>query len=474
MAKLEIKWLPAVGAARYEVREQGPGNTPIERFQNGVPLGPRVDSTRFVFTAAELRPYNISVRAYNRSGVASREPTELTVVTNLRVEGSRIPSDIDLLMYISWDEHTDQNGDILEPTLWKDGLTSDPDVAPVGSAERRRRLRWDQGRTGNTMWLEFGDGGPFSNGGFTVVLPTAEKSGPCNHHIQMGDADSGTAAGRKQLFFSFIGAIVDRRADAAVNGQTEMDLTDSVTYIQWINPVLMWERGDTFGQNNGQIHQLWSRLDNIVAEDFGYVWGLGGPPWWDGGSNTNIHKNPGVNGFTFLYLPVGGTTIGGDGNALFWPYPWEQGKNSSPGGDGWPVDAGEYCGWLFCALTISPTDAAGNCEFTQWVGQADQDNLVSLGTQVATAPFGNWGRAGAGLHDPASVMTAINHMFSMVLTTDGWYEDQLQLGHFAKYDESRIYARTLSDAEVRGLYNHPGGQKRTENLIEPLRQVFVP
>jgi hypothetical protein len=275
----------------------------------------------------------------------------------------------------------------------------------------------------------------------------------------------GSEAGRKELLEGQCFSMVDRR----VNGHCLMDLQDDVTYTQWINPCLAAGEGDSFTKVGGQRYELWSRLDTVGTKQIGYVWTMGGPPWWDGGANTAIHMNPGVNGFTFVYFPTGGTSIEVDGNALFWPFDWARGFDGLGPNPALAAEQGKYCGWYFCALVIGPVDANGDCEFTQWVGEADGDNLISLGTQIAPAPNGGWTLAGAD-----NVMTAVNGMNTDVGPTDSGYENTTQTSKFAKYDESRIYGRALSDAEVRGLYNFPGGQKRAENLMESPRQVNIP
>ena len=99
---------------------------------------------------------------------------------------------------------------------------------------------------------------------------------------------------------------------------------------------------------------------------------------------------------------------------------------------------------------------------------------MNLGTQIGPAPDGGWGLPGSSGQFPADTMTSINSYFTMVFDDDSRYEDLLSIGGFAKFDESRIYSRVLSDAEICGLYNHPGGQKRTENPMEPERQVAQP
>ncbi len=485
MARLEIKWLPAVGAARYEVREQGLGNTPIERFQSGMPLGPRVDSTRFVFTAAELRPYNISVRAYNRSGVASREPTELTVSVGLNAQGSRLPTDIDLVMYLSMDEHIDQNGDLVEPQIFPDGTLP---VMPPGSAEQRRRMRWDQGYAENHMVIATSKIAPGSSGGITGTHATSQKSSPSNHHVEFGDTTAGTPFGRTQIF-GHIYMLVDTRAGGATGGQTDVDFLDNFTLLGWVNPCLIWQRGFTADSQGGHRIVLWARHGKSDSTPSGSTvrgWWLylGGPPFIGNQlNNTDIHRDDGVNGFCFVYLREGhepGSLDDEDedqnGNAAFWPFEYEQGLDNN---DIAPIDGGKYCGWIFFAMTCSPV-SNGEVTLGMWAGLIDQDNLVHLGNivkpELRRSMWTPPDEDPAGPHTMPTTNIAIGTTFAHAAVDGTHIEDPLadSDGDFVKHDEMRIYSRALSDAEVRGLYNHPGGQKRTENLIEPLRQVFVP
>lgn len=484
MARLEVKWLPAVGAARYEVREQGLGDTALERYESGIPLGPRVDSTRFVFTAAESRPYNLSIRSYNRTGVASREPKEITVTPG-GAEGARVPSDIDLVMYLSMDEKFDQNGDLMEPQIFPDGTIP---IMPGGSVEQRRRLRYDQGISENHMVVGTDISSPITIGGRTVVHATSEKQSPSNRHIQMGDADDGTAAGRATLGHSEIHLIVDPRTGGAIGGQTDADFLDNFTLVGWINPVLIWQKGWTADDAAGHRIILWSRhgaydVDPSGVGTRGWALYLGGPPWFASNiDNGDIHRNDGVNGFCFIYLQEGtySSRYGGsgsdeelldNGNAAFWPYEYERGLDNL---DNPPVDEGKYCGWLFFAMTCSLV-SDGEVALEMWVGRADQDDLKSLNVivkpQLRLSMWTPPNEDAGGPRTMATCMIAINHLFNDARIDLSGIENNSSIADFAKFDEMRIYRRQLVPAEIRGLYNHPGGQKRTENLIEIERQV---
>lgn len=482
--RLEVKWAPAVGAARYEVREQGPGNTPLERFQNGTPLGPRVDSTRFVFTdssGTSNRDFQLSIRAYNRAGVASPEPTEVVASSSADAEGARIPTDINCVMYISMDERYDQNGDLLDPQVLPDGTIP---VADPGTEERRRRMRFDQGREENHMIVTTDINAPFINGGATTTHAFSAKGGPSNYHIVLGDTDLGTDAGRASNDYSGIAMLVDRRTGGATGGQTGVDFLENFSLCGWVNMCLIWQKGWTADSDGGHRDILWCRngrydLTPSGSRETGWCLYLGGPPWWGNNTaNTEIHRADGVNGFGFIYLPNRNNGIGDDedlednGTVCFWPYEYAQGLDNVANP---PADKGKYCGWLFFCMTASAA-SGGDMTFEMWVGQADADNLVSLGPIVNSQLRTNmWSPPSEGTPARAQdLMVSISATDLNVLNDDSDYEDQFVLSHFPKFDEMRIYDRQLTPAEILGLYNHPGGQKRTENLLEPERQVQQP
>jgi hypothetical protein len=481
MARLKVEWL----------------------LRSGTPLGPRVDGTFFEFESAILRAYHLSIRSYNRAGVGSPEPQEITVTPGQEGDEVRVPTDIDLVMYISHDEKYDQTGELMEPQLWKDGFSFDPDVAPTGSTEHGRRMRYDQGYAQNHMVIDMGNNGPPSNGGYTVTqATTSELSSPCNRHSLFGDTTAdvggapGGATGRKLVQYSDQYLIVDRRV--APGGQTDVDFLDDFTLVQWINPCLLWPKGFTWGYNAGHRHPLWARMHNVditspsadvVAR--GWAWTLGVPPWFWGGWNPppTTHINRGVNGFTFLYLPEGdlyGLTAVQQEDLLlnsygfFWPYEYEQGLDSTDDGAGFPVDAGQYCGWLFCAMTVS-APYQGSVSFggsstvvdaEMWVGRVDAGDLTSLG--VITGPQlrqNLWTIPSTTPRPIDHLMVTMNQLIGGAWFDDSLYEDRLTLAMFGKFDESRIYSRALANSEIRGLYHHPGGQKRTENTLELDRQV---
>jgi hypothetical protein len=399
-----------------------------------------------------------------------------------------MPSDINLVMYISHDEKYDQNGVLLEPATWRTGS----DIAdPVTQrTEHYRRVRYDQGFAHNHMYFDPVNQG--SLGGYTTTFASSEKSSPCNRHSQMGDANDGSVLGRKTLFYGGQYLIVDRRP--AGWEQTDVDFTDDFTLIQWVNPVLTWIRGDLWNHNAGHKHELWSRYDLVDTVGFGvdvrgWIWTLGGPPWFFGGPSPPplSHINPGVNGFTFLYLPEG--DIWGSGSpedmisnsaAGFWPYEYEQDLDSSDDGTGlYPVDAGKYCGWLFCALRCSaaytdPTSPYGVdvSDFTMFVGRADRGDIAKLDTVTLPRLRSNmWTIPSEGIDAPGDIMITMNQSIGGVRSNNDLYEQIANLNHFGKFDESRIYNRALADGEIKALYSHPGGQKRTENPLEIERQV---
>jgi hypothetical protein len=346
--------------------------------------------------------------------------------------------------------------------------------------------------------------GAFGGENFISTLPTSEKGGPSNRHTNMGetyddtDGSPGGAEGRAWVQYPLTDLTVDRRVSPG--GQTDVDFLDNFTLIQWINPCLLWERGWTWGYDAGHWTALWARagsmdMNGIGVRERGWFWTIGGPPWFWGGGNPppTSHINPGVNGFTFLYLPAGDLYSVGSPNdetflansyAFFWPYEYEQGLDASDGPSpftGWsPPDLGYYCGWLFCALTVSRTYADSNAipgapivvDAEMWVGQADQDNLQSLG--VVTGPElrpNMWTTATSDPWNAEDLMLQINNGLGEVRSDDLWYEKHRVLGLFNLFDESRIYSRHLSSGEIKALYYHPGGQKRAENPLEMERQI---
>lgn len=490
--QLEVTFAPAVGAARYEVREQGTGDTPKERYNTGRSLGPRFDSTRYIFSDLSgdaNKTWNLSIRAYNRSGVASPDPVEITAEPGLFAEGARIPTDIDCLMYISMDEKYDQNKDLMEPTRWNGTGPSVVQIAAPGTAEHRRRIRWDQGTEENHMFIDFDPDWPFTNLGSTTVLPTSEKSGPSNHHIKLGDSDLGTAQGREDLFAGACNMIVDRRI--ATGGATGLDLVGNFSLVAWINPCLYWPIGKLWGTLNGESYPIWSRLgivDRSAGGDVyrGWAFTMGGPPYI---GNVQM-VNPVANGLTFYYhsaqdLGVQQEDAADNGNAIFWAHDWHLPLDATDDGGGLAVDAGQYVGWLFTCLTVSapytsddPSISYNVSDYTCWFGNADQDNLKNLGTFTAPAIFSTTFSAPPNETTPRraqDIMLAINSLLdNNVFNDDSAYEDRASAALFANFDEMRVYKRALSAAEVLGLYNHPGGQKRTENPLEPDRQVLQP
>ena len=504
MARLELKWLPAVGAARYEVREQGTGASPLARYENGIPLGPRVDSTRFVFTGAEPRTYHLSVRAYNRSGVASPEPAEATVNPG-GGDNVWIPSDVNCAMYISMDEKYDQNGDEFRPTLWNLQTAGFPfisNVAPPGSAEFLRRIRYDQGIADNHMIIQMEPNTynhPTENttdppGGYAFCQ--SKKSSPSNHHFE-ALADPDTPAQRMANIAQITGLIVEPR----IAGQSDVDFLENFTLCGWVNPSNMRFVGDSrdwFFDATG-IH-LWGRAgvcDLITPTDDnagrGYQLWLGGPPSMN---TVNPDRHPStksiqlVDGLGFAYLSelgIRGSMSAGDVEDVetnscvaFWPYDFRGGLLPVTGSG---PDDGKYCGWMFFAVTISPAyslpgESVDVSDFQCWAGQIDKDNLQDL--RVITLPrlrVNMW-------TNTTTPRTGDDLMMTIGYTDGGTIFDSAGFPYkienpniaqpYAMYDEMRIYNRVLDVAEVRGLYFHPGGQKRTENPLEPERQIVQP
>ena len=465
MARLKIEWLPAVGAARYEVREQGGGDTPIDRYRSGTPLGPRVDKNSFDFEVPIPRVYHLSVRSYNRAGVGSPEPQEITATPGTEGDGVWVPSDVNLAMYISMDEKFDQTGAEMTPQLWN--TSGGPTVADPGTAEHGRRMRYDQGFAGNHMILQqdpsLGGPTPPGSGGQQRTFATGVKPGICNHHIEMGDVVSGLDADRAQSFFSEQFLVVDERVSKDT-AQTDVDLVENFTLVGWVNPCMLWLFGDSYGESNGQRYPIWARY-GVAGGNIGWWFILGGPPFY--GTDPDLKTGASVNGLSFCYLKEGSThmTTNPGGASFFWAYDWHYEKDPFDRGDSFPGSAGEYPGWTFAALVV---EAANNGlqNFTCWAGRADRGDLRNLGTFSGTKiDTTMWARTNAD-----RIMCAINHGTESNTAVTA-YETMSNLGLYCKYDEMRIYNRVLAEPEIRGLYYHPGGQKRTENPMELERQV---
>lgn len=84
---LLLKWNVARGAGRYVIREQGAGDTALERWENGTPFG-NTDGTTFVERNPDSSEFELTIRALNpRTGRWSRTPTELEITA----EGADTP-----------------------------------------------------------------------------------------------------------------------------------------------------------------------------------------------------------------------------------------------------------------------------------------------------------------------------------------------------------------------------------------------
>jgi len=489
VARIKVEWLPAVGAARYEVREQGGGDTPIDRYRSGTPLGPRVDDTFFEVEVPTLRTHHLSVRSYNRAGVGSPEPQEITVTPDEANDIVRVPTDLNLVSYWSFDEKYDQTGALMEPQLF--GGVSGPFA--VGSAEHGRRMRYDQGFSENHMILQ--------DFGVPVVgaeMATSVKESPCNNAVQMGDVD-GTAIGRWNETFGNQCAVVDQRV--ATGGQTDVDLVENFTITGWVNPTLTWDLGASWAQDNGQRVETLGRLGIGRFDGFGlghptgWKFLIGGPSWFGGhgarrpdGTNAldNLSPTP-TWGLSFIYTsqiaragsPVTPPpwTIFNAGWCHFWAYDWLSELDITQ--IGVPPfhsfnDSGEYAGWHFVALRVGEatgTDTVATCDFDCFVGKVDTGDLVRL--PRITAPrirHDLWSHLDD--NPPEEILMSVNAYSTAVSTFLPTDYDNFQItGRFARHDEIRLYNRPLVDGEIKGLFYHPGGQKRTENPLELERQV---
>jgi hypothetical protein len=443
-----------------------------------------VDKNSFRFEDADSRTYHLSVRSYNRAGVGSAEPSEITVTPD-ESNDIRIPTDINLVSYWSWDEKYDQTGKLMEPQLY--GGVSGPFA--VGSTEHRRRLRYDQGFSENHMLLQ-DFGGP--------ILSTSVKQSPCNYAIQMGDVD-GTAIERWNETFGYQCAVVDQRV--ATGGHTDMDMVDNFTVTAWVNPTLTWDLGASWAQDNGQRFEMLGRMGigryggSGLGHATGWKFIIGGPSWFGGWGarrpdGTNALDNLGPTptwGLSFIYtsqIARSGSpitpppwTIFNAGWCHFWAYDWlselDITQIGTPPSHSY-IDSGEYAGWHFVAVRVGEATGTGNdatCDFDCFVGKADTDELTRF--PRVTAPrirHDLW----THLDDnpPEEILTSVNAYSTAVSTFIATDYDNFQVaGRFARHDETRLYNRPLDDGEIKGLFYHPGGQKRTENLLEIERQV---
>lgn len=82
-AVLRLTWDHVPGAARYEIREQGTGATPEERWDNGTTFAVQ-DLNQFEDSEPDLKTLNLTIKGVSATGRVSRNPTELD---NLRPEG---------------------------------------------------------------------------------------------------------------------------------------------------------------------------------------------------------------------------------------------------------------------------------------------------------------------------------------------------------------------------------------------------
>jgi len=165
--------------------------------------------------------------------------------------------------------------------------------------------------------------------------------------------------------------------------------------------------------------------------------------------------------------------MGNSGYGIWWNYDWYSDLDSTPVTGGVPtyVDSGEYAGWHFVAVRVGKatgTASDSTCDYTGFVGKVDRDDFRKLGTQTAMRMrHDQWTQL-----DTSKILVSVSD-YGVSLDTNPYDEFTIQ-GSFARYDELRIYNRALSDGEIEALYLHPGGQKRTENLLEPERQVTQP
>lgn len=508
---LEVNIQPAVGASYYEVREQGPGDTAVERFDNGRKLGPRQDSTRIVISDITDRDYDLTVRSYNRTAVGSATPYELSVQNIGSVNKPFMPSDVDLRFYVSFDEKYDQAGNELLPADWTQLISGEPEQLPA--AEIRKRRRYDQSQDENHVRLcTYANtaGAPPTSGAYTTEYPQTKKPGVSNSCVTFGD--NPTALGRKTLFDADTYACVDE--EASTGGQTGLDMIDDFTLVTWVNPCLLYPRTWTAEALNvahqytmigrmGQISWDYSPLPaGVNWATRGYFWYLGGVPKdfsnsWSPDLTATYGTVPGIG---FYYLPTLNPNGNQDDNdfalgnraALFWPWEYPGSLDSNNDGSNYAVDAGEYSGWQFFALRISAeitTDSdwpLGASDFTLYAGWADGRKLYNVGTQRGASLRGsmwtsNTGSTAGAFHvDGDEIMVSLN--CDAVNRRQGqtgdnpadlYYDSAIwgDTGLPMKFDESRIYSRALSAGEIAALYAHPGGQKRTENLLETERQI---
>jgi hypothetical protein len=509
---LIVRVAPTSGASYYEVREQGEGTTAVERYDNGFKLGPRTDSTQITITDTQDRDYDLTVRSYNRTGVASKEPYEFTAENLGAINRPFMPSDINLRLYWSFDERYDQNGAALIPQSWSDA--GNP-PSQFGDAELRRRAIYDQSQEDNHGRLCT----YASYSGWPTGTPAPEKNKPGVSNAAAVFGDKATAAERYSNFYAdSYACTVGSESPYGDGGDVSgLDMRDDFTLIAWMNPCLLWARTYTAEAFNwAHQHAIMSRMGQI-SWDYsplpagvnwatrGWFWYLGGTPkdWSNSWSPDLTPQYGAVPGIGFYYLPT--LNPNGDeddedfalGNrhALFWPWEYAGPFDNNNDGTGSPEDEGEYCGWQFFALRVGAEDTGdpdwplGASQFNMYAGWADGRKLYNLGAQIAPSLRSNMyvsntaSTAGAFHVDGEDVMFAVNsNAVNRRLGLSGhgagdmWYDDSIwgDSGYINKFDEMRVYDRALSESEIAALYAHPGGQKRTENLLEPERQVSQP
>lgn len=500
---LEIRISPTVGAAYYEVREQGDGSTALERWDNGRRMGPRTDSTRIIITDSREREYSLSVRAYNRSGVASAQPYEFTTTNQGALNQPFMPTDIHLRLYLSFDELRDAEGNTMIPQEWSSASST-----TVNELNRRRRYDQSQEENHFQIVMERDEYGPEP----PTTVPQGKKPGVSNAAITFGDWPS--AATRKTESYGHSWVCCDH--EAATGGQSGVDMLDDFTITAWINPCLIYSSITTAEALNGANQQAIMSRMGVMSWDYspqpagvnwatrGWFWYWGGVPKdWSNSWSPDLSNLYGtVAGFGLYYLPNSNAAgyPAEDSNdfaltnraALFWPWDWFGTLDASGTPGGYAADAGEYAGWQFVALRVSPTittdpDFPDNAnDFTMYAGWADTKRIIKLGTRRGVAMrSGMWtsntgSTAGAFHVDGDQITLAINNWsINRLAGQTGDSEGDLKYdeshwgdpGGIGKYDEVRVYSRALSESEIGALYAFPGGQKRTENLLECERQV---
>ena len=308
---LVFSWESATGANYYQVREAGNGATDEARWASGriIEGGERVATTQFIIADPEPRPYDIMVRAYTESGRPSRGVAVSDDTIAIPSNTIAAPSDLDLALYLAFDERDDMEGETLRPQQGDLRHATDASFAVQPAiTELQRRRRWDQSQYGNHFVAHYisqtvAQGHPAlqnaesqsinpnapgvanhslsSNDGVedeSLHPSTSAYTNPCgagtwptfDDLIEAGDEDaryhrseegfmwgSHSADVRVMEQFYFNSSTGMWELDPVKNGHFGFDFETDFTICGWITPcIINWDNTWTVGGlNSGEEHQ---------------------------------------------------------------------------------------------------------------------------------------------------------------------------------------------------------------------------